>query len=124
MTPLGRYVLETVVTLFVVAGLALLILFGARRAGLGRPLGPLSLAGRLVLDARRAIYLVRVGHDTYYVVGASEGGLTKLGELTSASLPALVETPHTAPRGFKELFERLRDTSARAPARDPGDDAP
>lgn len=107
MTPLGRYLVETVVTLLLVSGLAILVLFAARRTGVGRPLGPMKLAGRLVLDARRAIYLVRVG-ETYLVVGASEAGLTKLGELTSEAvgeLPAAEE--HAPPRTFQGLLERL-----------------
>jgi flagellar biogenesis protein FliO len=126
MTPLGRYVLETVVTLFAVSALAWFLLFVARRAGLGKPLGPLSLAGRLVLDARRAIYLVRVGQKTFYVVGASEGGLTKLGELSSESLPAIAETETDAPpHAFKDFLERI----ARRPKSDDrtggsGSDAP
>lgn len=124
MTPLGRYVLETVVTLLVVSVLALLILFVARRAGLGRPLGPLALSGRLVLDARRAIYLVRVGQKTYYVVGASEGGLTKLGELSAEALPGLDEPGDAPPHAFKELLDRLRSDRGSAPANKTRSDAP
>jgi flagellar biogenesis protein FliO len=101
-------VFETVMTLVAVTGLAILVLLVARRSGLGRVSGPLALAGRLVLDARRAVYLVRVG-ETYYVVGASEAGLTKLGELTREALgeqPLGVESA-LAPRAFKEFLERL-----------------
>ena len=54
MTPLGRYVVETVVTLLLISGLAILVLYAARRSGVGRSLGPVTLAGRLVLDPRRA----------------------------------------------------------------------
>ena len=93
VTPLGRYVVETIVTLLLVTALAVLVLVVARRTGMGRALGPLSLAGRLVLDARRAIYLVRVG-EVLYVVGASEAGLTKLGELAR---DALNDTDQNAP---------------------------
>ncbi|MGC4094325.1 MAG: flagellar biosynthetic protein FliO [Polyangiaceae bacterium] len=107
MTPLGRYVVETVVTLSFVAGLAILVLLVARRSGMGRPLGPLSLAGRLVLDARRAVYLVRVG-ERLYVVGASEAGLTKLGELGHDALAAgALDEPSTAPLSFKDLLSRV-----------------
>lgn len=105
VTPLGRYVVETIVTLLLVTALAVLVLVVARRTGMGRALGPLSLAGRLVLDARRAIYLVRVG-EVLYVVGASEAGLTKLGELAR---DALNDTDQNAPApaSFKDLLLRF-----------------
>lgn len=85
MTPLGRYVVETLVMLTGVAVLAVLLLVLGRRFGIGRATGPLELVGRLPLDGRRAVYLVRVG-ETVYVVGASENGLTKLGEVAKDGL--------------------------------------
>lgn len=115
MTPLGRYVFETIVTLLLVTGLAVVVLMVARRSGMGRALGPLSLAGRLVLDARRAIYLVRVG-ETLYVVGASEAGLTKLGELAGTALGEAELGAPTAP-SFKELLARF---GVRPAGRAPG----
>ncbi len=81
------YLLETLLTLVVVCGAAFAVLYGARRLGVGRPSGPLALAGHLPLDARRAIYLVRVGAQVF-VVGASEAGFTKLGEMPAAEVPA------------------------------------
>ena len=71
MSPLAHYVVETLVTLLAIVALSVLVLLGARRAGMGRSAGPLELVGRLPLDGRRAVYLVRVG-TTVYVVGASE----------------------------------------------------
>jgi flagellar biogenesis protein FliO len=85
MTPLTHYVIETLVTLLAIVALAVVVLVGARRAGMGRTGGPLELVGRLRLDARRAVYLVRVG-ATIYVVGASEAGIAKLGEVSEGSL--------------------------------------
>ena len=85
MSPLGRYLVETLVMLVGVAGLAVLLLVAGRRLGVGRPSGPMELVGRLPLDGRRAVYLVRVG-ETVYVVGASENGLSKLGEIQKATL--------------------------------------
>lgn len=81
------YLLETLLTLAVVCAAAFGVLYGARRLGIGRPSGPVTLAGHLPLDGRRAIYLVRVGSQVY-VVGASEAGLTKLGEIASSEVPA------------------------------------
>jgi len=80
------YVVETLVTLLAVCALAMLVLWGARRAGLGRPTGPIELRGHLPLDARRSIYLVKVGEQVF-VVGVGEGGFTKLGELSDGELP-------------------------------------
>ena len=77
--------IQTVVTLVGVVALAVLVLYGARRAGVGRASGPLSVVGRLPLDGRRAVYLVRVGRSIY-VIGVSDGGLVKLGEMAEADL--------------------------------------
>jgi flagellar protein FliO/FliZ len=83
----GGYIVQTFVTLLAVCALAFVVLYGARRLGIGRPRGPVELVGLLPLDARRAIYLVRVGGQVI-VVGASEAGFTKLGEMPAAELPA------------------------------------
>ena len=103
MTPLTHYVIETLVTLLAIVALAVLVLVGARRAGMGRAGGPLELVGRLPLDARRAVYLVRVG-ATIYVVGASEAGIAKLGEVVESSL----DLPSQArdPVSFREVLGR------------------
>jgi flagellar protein FliO/FliZ len=99
------YVVQTVVTLAAVCVLAAVILWGARRAGVGRPAGPIALVGRLPLEARRSIYLVRVG-DVVLVVGAGEGGFTKLGEVPASSLPAALSPPAAFPP-FAEVLSRV-----------------
>ena len=73
MSPVASYIVETFVTLLGVIALAVLVLYGGRRLGSGARSGPLELVGRLPLDARRAVYLVKVG-KLVYVVGASEEG--------------------------------------------------
>jgi flagellar protein FliO/FliZ len=80
------YLVETSVTLAAVCALALVVLWGARRLGVGRPSGPIELCGHLPLDARRSIYLVRVGAQVF-IVGVGEGGFTKLGELAASDVP-------------------------------------
>jgi flagellar protein FliO/FliZ len=103
MSPLAHYVVETLVTLLAIVALAVVVLIGARRAGMGRSAGPLELVGRLPLDARRAVYLVRVG-TVIYVVGASEAGIAKLGEVAEGA----IELP-TAPNPsetFREVLSR------------------
>ena len=112
MTPLGRYVVETLVMLVGIAALVVLVLSAGRRLGVGRPAGPLELVGRLPLDGRRAVYLVRVG-ETVYVVGASETGLSKLGEIPKDG----IELPkgETEPRGFRDVLARVLDRRVDPP---------
>ncbi|HSQ65843.1 MAG TPA: flagellar biosynthetic protein FliO [Polyangiaceae bacterium] len=100
----ASYLLETFVTLAVVCVLAFAVLYGARRVGLGRATGSIRLVGQLPLDGRRAIYLVRIG-GSVLVVGASEGGLTKLGELPAAELPPEQEPK---PLRFADVLARVR----------------
>lgn len=101
------YIVQTVVTLLAVVALAVVVLYGARRLGIGRALGPAELVGRLPLDARRSVYLVRVG-PKIYVLGASEAGLTKLGELPGD----VVHSPEI-PRGSRSFAEVLSRTFDR-----------
>ncbi len=111
----SAYVLETLVMLAAVVAVAVVVLVGARRLGVGAPSGPLELLGRLPLDARRAIYLVRVGPQVL-VVGASEGGLVKLSEFGHEALPP--GPPSPAPGGFAAVLARARGGAKRpgAPA--------
>jgi flagellar biogenesis protein FliO len=103
MSPLTHYVIETLVTLLAIVALAVVVLVGARKAGMGRAGGPLELVGRLPLDARRAVYLVRVG-ATVYVVGASEAGIAKLGEVSEAALD--LPAPQSETESFREVLSR------------------
>jgi flagellar biogenesis protein FliO len=86
MTSYGSYVLETLLTLLAVSVLAFVVLYGARRVGVGRPTPGLELMGRLPIDARRSVVVVRVARQLY-VVGVSEGGLMKLGEMPASGFP-------------------------------------
>jgi flagellar biosynthetic protein FliO len=87
LSPYASYLLETLLTLVGVCGLAAFVLYGARRIGVGRATGGLELVGRLPLDARRSIVLVRIG-ETVFVVGVGDGGMTKLGEVAASTVPA------------------------------------
>jgi len=122
MSPVTTYIVETLVTLVGIVVLAVVLLYGGRRLGVGRPSGPLELVGKLPLDARRAVYLVRVG-KLVYVVGASEGGLTRLGELDADAVPA---AHGTAPASrFAEILTKMagRGRSDPPPPAPPGDAA-
>ena len=97
------YIVQTVVTLLAVCALAFVVLYGARRLGVGRPRGPIELVGLLPLDARRSIYLVKVAGQVI-VVGASEAGFTKLGELPAGEVPAEVKGESAA---FSDVLTRM-----------------
>ena len=104
MTPVVSYVVQSLITVVAISVLAVLVLYSARRIGVGRPSGPLALVGRLPLDGRRTVYLVRVG-ETVYVLGSSEAGLAKLGEFARTELGAAEEAPATT---FTEVLARVR----------------
>lgn len=106
MSSYAGYLLETFVTLLAVCALAFVVLWGARRLGIGRPSGPVELRGHLPLDARRSIYLVKVG-DQVFVVGVGEGGFTKLGEIPASALPA-ADPGRSAP--FADVLARVLGT--------------
>jgi flagellar protein FliO/FliZ len=115
VTPVGSYILQTVLTLLGVTALAAVILLVARRMGVGQASGPMDLVGRLPLDGRRAIYLVRVG-ERVFVVGASEAGLSKLGEVPGDTLPATRDS--RAPAGsfaaaLAQVLGRSPETGGR-----------
>jgi flagellar protein FliO/FliZ len=99
----ASYIVQTLVTLLAVCALAFVVLYGARRLGIGRPKGPIELVGLLPLDARRSIYLVKVAGQVI-VVGASEAGFTKLGEIAAADLP-VPEKADSAP--FADILARV-----------------
>jgi flagellar biogenesis protein FliO len=111
MSPYASYLLETLATLLAVCAVAALLLYGARRLGVGRPTGSVELVGRLPLDARRSIVLAKVG-ETVFVIGVGEGGMTKLGELPAADVPreALQE-----PKSFATVLSRVlgKDVAAK-----------
>lgn len=113
--PVGVYMVETIVALTAVLALCVLVLYGARRLGVGRPVGPIELLGRLPLEARRSIYLVRVV-DQVLIIGASEAGLRKLGELPRSAL-ANGDVVQSVPRFAEVLSAALgRAKPASAPA--------
>jgi flagellar biogenesis protein FliO len=87
VSPYASYIVETFLTLLAVCALAFVVLYGARRLGVGRATGPIRLYAHLPLDRRRAIYVIKVGTQAF-VVGVGEAGFTKLGEMPASDLPA------------------------------------
>jgi flagellar protein FliO/FliZ len=112
MTPFGTYIVETLVTLVAVVALAILVLVAARRLGLGRPLGPLEVVGRLPLEGRRSVYLVRIV-DRVYVLGASEAGIEKLGELDVATLESALPSKTTFRDVMTQIMNRKHGPTAQ-----------
>jgi flagellar biogenesis protein FliO len=103
VSPYSGYLVETFVTLLGVCALAVVVLWAARRLGAARPSGPLELRGVLPLDARRAIYLIKVG-EVMFVVGVGDGGFTKIGEIPARDLPAGEPAQATA---FADVLARM-----------------
>jgi len=118
MTPLSRYVVETLVTLVAVVVLCVVLLSALRRVGVGKVGGPLELLARLPLEGRRAVYLVRAG-ETIYVLAASENALAKLGEIPRALLPEQREPELSS---FGEVLRRAIGMKAKARAATASDD--
>lgn len=112
-SPIGDYLALSLLVLMVIVGLAALFLVAARRAGLGpgRGLGSIELLARLPLEPRRSVYVVRV-LDQVLIIGASEAGLAKLGELPESAAAALRVTE--APSSFAAVLEAALRSSRRS----------
>jgi flagellar protein FliO/FliZ len=113
----GGMIVQSFVTLLAVCALAFAALVLGKRVGVGRARGPIRLVGQLPLDARRSIYLVRVGGQVL-VVGASEGGFTKLGEVLAAELPREDDPAFATSPAFAEVLARALGRKGAGRARD------
>ncbi len=109
MSPYASYFLESLILLAGVCALAVLVIVGGKKLGLGKPHGPLALRGHLPLDARRAVYLVQVG-EQLLVVGASESGLTKLGEVPTS---AVTDGPIAKSPSFRDRLTARNDKDSQ-----------
>ncbi|HTM43772.1 MAG TPA: flagellar biosynthetic protein FliO [Polyangiaceae bacterium] len=86
MSALGAYLIEAMLTLVLVGALGAALVYLTRRAGTSTGSGGLTVCGRLALDARKAIYLVKMG-DQVLVLGSSEAGLHLLTTVPAKDLP-------------------------------------
>ncbi len=102
MSSYTSYILSTFVSLGAILLLAFVVVYAGRKLGMGRGHGPLEIVGQLPLDARRSIYLVRIG-TSVLVIGSSEAGLVRLGDLSPEDLP---ETPDAKVR-FADVMGRV-----------------
>lgn len=97
------YLLQTAVSVAVVLAMGALAAFLLRRSQAPQRRGPLERIASLPLDARRSIHLVAIGEQVL-IVGAGDGGLTKLGEMPRAQVPVIEKNPTTS---FADLIVRL-----------------
>lgn len=113
MGSLVTYVLQVSLILLIFGAIAFGLVRFAKRPTLGGT-GPLELVARLHLEGRRVVYLIRAG-GRLLVVGGSEAGLTRLGELDddraltfgSSDRPESPATPARAePAPSGEVLER------------------
>jgi flagellar biogenesis protein FliO len=99
----AAYAFETTVTLLGVLLLAVIVIWSARRLGMGRATGPLTVLGRLPLENRKSVYVVRVGNKTYALL-SSESGLSKLDDLDGDAF--ISQDP--APSALEKMLARAR----------------
>lgn len=106
MSPEATYVLESLATVAVFGGALWVATWGLRRLQGERGRGPLEILARQPLDARRAIYLVRVGKRVL-VVGATDGALTRLGSTSYEAIrDELAPPPDPAKSSFGNVLTR------------------
>jgi flagellar protein FliO/FliZ len=104
------------VKLIAVLGLVLLLalavvhgllprLTGARPVGAG----PIRVAARFPLEAKKNLYVIRVGPD-YFLVGTTEGGMHFLTALETERIEAALQQESPPEREFSALLQAFRRT--------------
>jgi flagellar biogenesis protein FliO len=92
VSPVAEYLLHSSIALLGVGLLAALLVFASRRWGLSPSHAALQLLGRLPLEGKRAVYVVRVGKRVLVLAGTDQS-LTKVAELEPGELPDLPPRP-------------------------------
>jgi flagellar biogenesis protein FliO len=111
VSPVTQYVVQAAVTLLGIAVLAFLVVAANRRLGTAAGRGPLELLGRLPLEGRRAVYMVRV-NSRVLVLAATDQQITKLADLPDEGD---FVAPARASR-FNDVFGRLTQRPAASPS--------
>lgn len=115
MSPEATYVVESLATIAVFGAVLVVATWGLRRVAGGRARGPLEILARQPLDARRSIFLVRVGKRVL-VVGAADGALTRLGSTSLEAVRAELDESSARPeageaepgrRSFRDALTRV-----------------
>ncbi len=120
----GWMLAKTLLALVFVCVLAYVLLrWGLPRLFRPGPTGrKLELLGRLPLEGRRAVYLVRV-LDKAYVLAAGEGGMEVLDELPAERARQALAGPGPL-QSTEPTARRAPDSLQEAPAEDTGREAP
>jgi flagellar protein FliO/FliZ len=105
-TGYGVALVQALLSLVLLCGLAFVVLRGMARRGMGGAVagGRVRVLERVALDARRAVFLVQVGARVL-LLGAGDGALTVLAELREDELPPAAKE---RAGGFAEMVARLR----------------
>jgi flagellar biogenesis protein FliO len=115
VSPITEYMVQTGLTLGGIALLGYLLVYAARRSDRGLPKGPMELLATLRLEQRRALYLVRIAERTV-VLGASEGGIVTVLELSPSELASVSSQASAKPSvRFGDILSRVLTPSAGRP---------
>jgi flagellar biogenesis protein FliO len=112
VSPVAAYLVQSLATLLGVVLLVGLIFFATRRLGITATPPGLELVARLPLEARRAVYGVRV-KQRVFVMAANDHAITKLGELAADEFP-VSEVPLRG--AFGDALRRALSRPTEAPA--------
>lgn len=107
--------MQALLTLGLIGLLAWALIHLQRRGSLAGKGGPIELYGRLPLDARRAVYLVKVG-EQILVLGASEAGLRHLLTLPASEVPAAGPLPPSLAEKLARKLSPAASESENSPS--------
>ena len=120
----GTSLLQSLLALAAVCVLAWVVLrmFSRRGFGIGPTGGRVRVVERIPLDARRMLYVVKVGERLLLLGSGDAASPTLITEIDPASLPAV---PERKPLGesFRDVLARVRGRSAEPKEEPKGEDA-
>jgi flagellar biosynthetic protein FliO len=102
----GVALLQTLLALVAVCILAWVVLRWGARRGLGLGAGrKIRVLERVMLDPRRALYLVKVGEKVLLIGGGDGAAPAVLAEIDPATIPP---DPEHKPLAFRDVLAKLR----------------
>jgi flagellar biosynthetic protein FliO len=109
---------------FIVLGLVVVLIYLVLNVGLRRLVGISGLVSgrgsvvkvleRTALEPKRSLYLVQAAGE-YFLVGATDGGLTLLAKLDAAEVERLRTEKGDPPSGGTPFWERLKARQGGSP---------
>jgi flagellar protein FliO/FliZ len=104
---MGHYLLTTALALILVLGLAVATLYLMRRFAPSPGSGQvISIVESVVLEPRRSLHVIRVGH-ALLLIGSTEGGVALVARLDDSGVE-VPDTPQAPRRRFVDLLTRRR----------------